>query len=645
MPYTGQAGYGAFNALADILSTYINKRAVDGAAKMAEQFEKDAEAARQPQYEKPAPIVTEQGAYAKADAMENLRRQGIMPDIDFLHVNGPKQLHYGAQAAFDKVVPNGLQHINYTNGSQDAKTQYNFTQPTQAFGYQPKNAFNLADNQNGNYFPMGTSTPQAGEQSAAPTTESAAEETSPVQKPFNADFAAQKALHPEQFIGNYYVGNNPDDETLKKAYIQKYQEHNQRPNYQNMSVGDMQREFAQRNNPLTGITPQSQEDYVNKSIENYKYRKGMMEHPEWYVGSRYIGDKLTGDEKHDAEVRKEAQVANEIQAAHDREQQGTPAASEFQYKNPIKEQYGANGKIAKAAPSYDEYKHAMKKKRAEVLRQMVSKYGEAAAEKALKMIDSTIEDNLDTYQDSLLDQQLRRTNDKLLARDNKGNVTGRADMSRPANKIAFLTELANYNSMAKRFNKPAYDLAIAKEILSSDNIKTVNIDSGGNIQLIGVPANGGKFDDGSPYQVLGTISKSLSPKDILVSKDKEKDRQSKEKMNHEDNQTKLDVAHINGEYHIRGANIKGATGGKSAIGWRNKLNHLGELAYQSIGEDGIPGTAYSDADDHNVAAYADELHKFMESSEADEDDIRWAKQELERVSGKYQNNLQVYSAQ
>ena len=639
MPYTGQAGYGAFNALADILSTYINKRAVDGAAKMAEQFEKDAEAARQLQYEKVAPVVTEQGANVRADAMENLRRQGVMPDIDFLHTQGPKQLHYGAQAAFDKVVPNGQQpqHIDFTNGAQDAKPQYTFTQPTQAFGYQPKNAFNLADNQNGNYFPMGTGTTQAGEQSAETTTG----QTSPEQKPFNADFAAQKALHPEQFIGNYWVGNNPDDETLKKAYAQKYQDKNQTPNYQNMSVGDMQRSFAQRNNPLVG-NPQSQEDYVNKSVESYKYRKGMMEHPEWYVGSRYIGDKLTGDEKHDAEVRKEAQVANEIQAAHDREQQGvqTPA-----FKNPIKEQYGASGKIAKAAPSYDEYKHAMKKKRAEVLRQMVSKYGEAAAEKALKMIDSTIEDNLDMYQDNLMDQQLRRANDKLLARDNKGNVTGRADMSRPANRIAFLTELANYNSMAKRFNKPAYDLAIAKEILSSDNIKTVNIDSGGNIQLIGVPANGGKFDDGSPYQVLGTISKSLSPKDIQESSDKALDRQSKEKMNHEDNQTKLDVANINGQYQLRTANIKGATGGKGAIGWRNKLNHLGELAYQSIGEDGTPGTAYNDADDHNVAAYAAALDEFMQSSEADEDDIRWAKQEKERLSGKYQNNLQVYSAQ
>lgn len=548
MPYTGQAGYGAFNALADILSTYINKRAVDGAAKMAEQFEKDADAARQPQYEKVAPVVTEQGANVRADAMENLRRQGVMPDIDFLHTQGPKQLHYGAQAAFDKVVPNGqqAQHIDFTNGAQDAKPQYTFTQPTQAFGYQPKNAFNLADNQNGNYFPMGTGTTQAGEQ------ENTTGQTSPVQKPFNADFAAQKALHPEQFIGNYYVGNNPDDETLKKAYAQKYQDHNQSPNYQNMSVGDMQRSFAQRNNPLAGNNLQSQEDYVNKSVESYKYRKGMMEHPEWYVGSRYIGDKLTGDEKHDAEVRKEAQVANEIQAAHDREQQGvqTPA-----FNNPIKEQYGASGRMT-SPPSYDEYKHAMKKKRAEVLRQMVSKYGEAAAEKALKMIDSTIEDNLDTYQDSLLDQQLRRANDKLLARDNKGNVTGRADMSRPANRIAFLTELANYNSMAKRFNKPAYDLAIAKEILSSDNIKTVNIDSGGNIQLIGVPANGGKFDDGSPYKVLGTIGKSLSPKDIQASRDKAMDRQSREKIAADKNRTSLQVANINGQYGLQKAQIK-----------------------------------------------------------------------------------------
>ena len=416
-----------------------------------------------------------------------------------------------------------------------------------------------------------------------------------------------------------------------------------------MSVGDMQRSFAQRNNPLNGNNPQAQEDYVNKSVESYKYRKGMMEHPEWYVGSRYIGDKLTGDEKHDAEVRKEAQVANEIQAAHDREQQGTPAASEFQYKNPIKEQYGASGKIAKAAPSYDEYKHAMKKKRAEVLRQMVSKYGEAAAEKALKMIDSTIEDNLDMYQDNLMEQQYRKMGSTLVVRDAKGNVVGRADLSIPRNRVAFLTEAANLNNLAKRFNKPGIDLAILKEILSSDNIKTVNIDSGGNIQLIGVPANGGKFDDGSPYQVLGTISKSLRPQDILASKDKARDRQSREKIAADNNATKLKVANLNGQYGLQkaqiSANARGSKAGKGAIGWRNKLNHLGELAYQSIGEDGIPGTAYNDADDHNVASYAAALDEFMQSSEADEDDIRWAKQEKERLSGKYQNNLQVYSAQ
>ncbi len=619
MPYTGQAGYGAFNALADILSTYINKRAVDGAAKMAEQFEKDAEAARQPQYEKVAPVVTEQGANVRSDAMENLRRQGVMPDIDFLHTQGPKQLHYGAQAAFDKVVPNGQQ-----------SQRIDFTSPliTGQFGYQ-KPGIQLQTPAQVAAEAAGTGTTQAGEQ------ENTTGQTSPVQKPFNAEFAAQKALHPEQFIGNYYVGNNPDDETLKKAYTQQYQDKNQDKNqsqgYKYMSVGDMQRSFAQRNNPLAGNNPQSQEDYVNKSIETYKYRKGMMEHPEWYVGSRYIGDKLTGDEKHDAEVRKEAQVANEIQAAHDREQQGTPAASEFQYKNPIKEQYGASGKMT-PAPSYDEYKHAMKKKRAEVLRQMVSKYGEAAAEKALKMIDSTIEDNLDMYQDNLMDQQLRRANDKLLARDNKGNVTGRADMSRPANRIAFLTELANYNSMAKRFNKPAYDLAIAKEILSSDNIKTVNIDSGGNIQLIGVPANGGKFDDGSPYQVLGTISKSLRPQDILVSKDKEKERQSREKIAASNNATKLKVANINGQYGLQraqiSANAKGNSGAQHKVRkWADTLRYSQEAALASIRS----GSVFNDPDDHALEEYRKNCLKAVESGDLDDDDKEAVLQEMEGV--------------
>ena len=67
---------------------------------------------------------------------------------------------------------------------------------------------------------------------------------------------------------------------------------------------------------------------------------------------------------------------------------------------------------------------------------------------------------------------------------------------------------------------------------------------------------------------------------------------------------------------------------KATRGWMNKLQSMKQLAYQSLGSPGNPGTTFSDDNDHNFDDYREELYKFLQSGEADSEDVEWAKQEL-----------------
>lgn len=105
--------------------------------------------------------------------------------------------------------------------------------------------------------------------------------------------------------------------------------------------------------------------------------------------------------------------------------------------------------------------------------------------------------------------------------------------------------------------------------------------------------------------------------------------------------TAVQVANIRGAGKSGGGSGGSKSGGttKSQNGWINKLQTLKQLAYQSLGTPDKPGTMFSDENDHNVENYREELYKFRESGDADENDKDWVDQELERL----QNDVEAVS--
>lgn len=604
------ADYGPWNALADILSAYVQKRSIDGAMKYADTFNQQAADLQNPKWKQTPVAPTKNGEAAWNDTMARLQNTGQVVNTDWLHKNPVPRPQHGLDAAVNSLNP-------YQNPNTDLRVNTEF--PT---------AGSVASSMAG--------TQQAQEQA----------------KPYDPEFAAQKAQHPEWFVGNTYVGN--DDTARKDAYLAEGQKKvddykaNQHRPYSG-SVLNMMEDFAHRNNPT--YAPMDPQKYVDQRMNQYLFTKDKEEHPDSYVGNRWIP--ITGDKEKDAATRKNAEVMNRMQ--EEKKAQALKDVPDQSYKfSTGMEKYGYTGE--KEAPlTYDEYTEKLKEMKIHAMREMVKKYGVDAAGKAEKMIDDTINGKASTYGDKLLATQAQNINNTLMGVDTNGNIV-RADMSKVPNRMRFLTALQQYNIAAERMGKPKYDMNIAKEILNSDNVASVNIDSGGTIHVFKTKNNGTTFDDGSTMQEVGTIQKSLSPKDVQASKDKALDRKSRENIANQSNKTKLMIANNHDATTRRGqdlsysakiyaANRKGSgsggSGGKAAIGWQNKLSRQGELAYQSIGENGN-GTTYSDEDDHNVQNYLDSLDKFMESPEADEDDIAWAKQEKERVSAKYQEGYEAY---
>ena len=184
-----QPNYGPWNALADILGAYIQKRSIDGAMNEAKNFDEQAQQAQYAQNTNTAPTVqTPMGQKVREDAMERMRRSGVMPNTDFLGVNGPKKLNFGADAAAE----------NNTGSFLGAAKQYSPLQMQQNYAAQNN--------------PLASSPQKTAEQQAK----------------YDA-FAKTKAEHPEWFAGNTYIadkltGDSAHDNEVKAQALAKEKE-------------------------------------------------------------------------------------------------------------------------------------------------------------------------------------------------------------------------------------------------------------------------------------------------------------------------------------------------------------------------------------------------------------------------------------
>ncbi len=505
-----QPNYGPWNALADILGAYIQKRSIDGAMNEAKNFDEQAQQAQYAQNTNTAPTVqTPMGQKVREDAMERMRRSGVMPNTDFLGVNGPKKLNFGADAAFE----------NNTGSFLGAAKQY-----------------------------------------------------SPLQ---------------------------------------------------------MQQNYAAQNNPLASSPQKTAEQQAKYDA----FAKTKAEHPEWFAGNTYIADKLTGDSAHDNEVKAQALAKEKEEAAF---KASIPHDDPYKFENPLAKYGNTTGE--QKPLSYDEYSQKLKQMRREAMAKMVRKYGIDAAGKAEKLIDEAVNDKLSSYGDRMLAGSMKQINSTLMGTTQDGRVV-RADMSIPANKLRFLSAVQNHNIAAQRMGKPGYDMNIAKEIMSMDNVKTTAMDNGGNLIVYGTKASGGRFDDGSSLQKIAVIPKTLSPKDIQAAKDKAMDRRSRENIARANNSTKLQVANIGANSRLQAAQISAAarknSGGSGSAHrqakWADTLQYEQEAAIQSIRS----GSTFEDPDDHAVESYRQNCIKALESGDLDDEDKAEVMKNMEAVMKMY----------
>lgn len=549
--------YGPWNALADVLGAYIQKRSIDGAMKYADEFGKQVNDLQQ-QKMKMNQVQTEQGADVKADAMERMRRSGVMPDTDWLHQNGPKPLKYGLDAAFERVsAPQTATPLAGNTPAQPAaENAFQFKAPSlmEAAGmYQPKS----------NPLGVDTSFPiQSNKPAVAPTTTPTTSATvAPAAKPYDPEFAAQQKAHPEWFVGNTYVGDDMD--ARKNAYLaagqKKVDAYKQQQNapYTGSTLNMMQ-EFARRNSQA----PQSAQSYADKSMDQFQFQKNQKEHPEWFVGDRYIGDKLTGDKAKDDKVRQDAALLNQ-QTAQEKAQLVGPGQS-YKFKSGM-EKYGATGEMEKPL-SYNEFVSKTKELKTHAMREMISKYGEDAAAKAEKLIDQAIADKQGAYADKV-DMQSR---EQLYAAF--GDTTTAKGMQKA------LYAAIEYNKVAKRLGRDGIDTAMLGKILESGDVQLVTKNVGDKDVMFAVNKNGKAFD----YDAKGNAIYYKPVAELIhgVNPDTKANIISKEKTNAENNRVKLQTVQMQNENRLQVAQIsaaarsRGGSGGNGSSAEKQRYTQL-----------------------------------------------------------------------
>lgn len=616
--------YGPWNALADILGTYLQKRSVDGAMKEAAQYDQQAAQMQDPGWEQNPVPPTKEGAQAYADTWARMKRDGQMVDFDWLHKMPQAQPKYGMDAAMASVAG--------PIGAPAQSQQYSFKAPSlvdtmaSKYSVQAPSAVTMPSIKPSTSVPFQSALNSSQQAQTAPAQQTLPAQSAAPVPPDVQKFRDTKAAHPEWFVGNVYTGYGAPHDAAQKAYDAAVQNNASRPAIGG-SLNDMRSQL--QNNMLSYQNPDKAAvdamAHQQKQAEYDNYAANMKAHPEWFAGNTYIGDKLNGDKAHDDKVRQDALAAEQgAQAKKDQEHaqlmQGIPHTDPYQFKTGM-EQYGFTGRRNKPL-TYDEYVTKLKSSKTQLISRLVHKYGIEAAGKAEKMIDDSINNHISEYGDKLLSTALQGINQSMFQQDKNGQVY-RRDMSIPSNKLAFLQQVQAYDNAAQRMGKPTYDTKVLASILSMDNVKNVNIDSGAQIHILTVPANGGKFDDGKTVHESVVLPKQETPNNLMNRKTKvaitKANNAMKKYVADTSNATKLKTAQMSANARItaakisassRGSRSGGGGGGNHAYNHTvDKVLHQFDLAEQSVRN----GKTFSDDDDHNVQELNDGVNEAIES--------------------------------
>lgn len=287
---------------------------------------------------------------------------------------------------------------------------------------------------------------------------------------------------------------------------------------------------------------------------------------------------------------------------------------------------------AEAPMSYTDYVNKLKDMRSVAMKEMIRKYGVEAAKQAQGLIDDAYNQKVSSYADKMDNTAMKQLQGSLFGQTEDGKVV-RKDLADRNNRVNFLFNLQNYNNQAKKMGQAGFDMNLAKELLATDAVKDVQIDSGGAIHVLG------QRTDGSMHEI-GVIKKSLSPKDIQVSKDKAADRNLKVWQTNENNRVKKQIADDSNATRLRVAEMgrrSSSNGGNNAKTrkWADTLQVGQEAALAAIRS----GSTYDDYDDHSVEEFRQNCIKALESGELDDDDKDAVRQMMEGTMALYKEEL------
>ena len=468
--------YGPWNALADVLGAYMQKKDLDGALNYAQNVGPMVDKATAPKMVQ-NPVKPEQyGTQAAKKAEQYLVATGKMPNPDWLGQNVQQPVDAATRAFMNYVPP--VQAAQPANGSIMAAAQKAIQPTGQNFLQSPAQNAAQALQANGqmpklDWLGQGTAPQQSLLQSAqaqaTPSATDVANEmagAAPAQPAQTAPATAQPAATPQAT----------------------------QPNHPQSIMQAMQ-DFAARNNP-NNPTPAQQAALQQKNAD---FAAAKAANPQWYEGNYYVGD--------DAAARQQAKISQAQQAQQ-------KAAILSQGNNPENgrfssgmEQYGFTGQ--KEAPlSYDQYVSKTKQLKIQAMRDIINKYGADAANKAESLIDSAISDKNSEYAD-----QIDAHN-----RQELGRFLLNGDINSPQGMQQALWATAEYNKAAQKMGKPTVDTAMLGKMLDSGKVSITAKDVGGSINFYAVPKDGGTFGNdknGNPIYIRPIMSqgKSLAPKD------------------------------------------------------------------------------------------------------------------------------------
>ena len=290
---------------------------------------------------------------------------------------------------------------------------------------------------------------------------------------------------------------------------------------------------------------QSQADKSAQQQQYNDFAAAKQANPQWYVGDTYVGDDAKAKQAAQTQQLAAQQTKQQVQA----NQYGADAFNRDSGQQEFNRKFGMSGEMS-APLSYNDYVTKTKNLKITAMRDMVRKYGVAAAKQAESMIDSAIADKNNAYGEQI-DARNRAALGRFLL---NGNI------NTPQGMRQALWATVEYNKAAKEMGKPTIDTAMLGKMLDAGKVSITAKDTGGSINFYAVPKDGGTFNDGSYMKPILTQGKTLSPGQVVSAKQKE--MQMAETARHNRTTESISAARLSSG----GGRSGGSTGGAGRSG-------------------------------------------------------------------------------